>query len=677
MTIAGCVGQVAAQPAAAAAPSDRAIVVDYLGGQDKIDTYRDELRLDIVVQVPHGSVDYTAPTGSSYTRTGLRLSYNYYATFDPAQTEPAYINTLDSAAGADRWADNVDQYYTIHEVISSGASDYLVISIEGDLNIPDNLSGSNTPGGLPGIVPVSTSLYDRTGFGPVEVFNFPVRFYSGVDQSTDVTGPQVQMLYDDNWQLSVSGQVYWGTVLDFGLKTERPNATSAPGILPANSYAVPLQNAAFDTVSRGPACSISDSFWYAWVHQDGSLIEVINNAPVHVTGVSPDLGWATNNINRDYATYNAVDKGSPKPGVTNAGQPELVGGAMKADGSIDFNLVHESDDIRNRGYYRLLTWPESHDPETVVSTSAHGPCLSYQPSDLFDQTGRVTPAGESAQFTAATTFHKYQVPLPPAPSITEPVGRITDRRPVVRGTGTAGHTITLTDVTDPAQPRLLADGYGDGASITVAPDGTWAWPLPADLEDGAYVYQAEQTEHQSSYSLTSPATQTTFTIDTSVDPGSFSYDGSTFIVDPPVDPTDSHQTGWIQTSSGSAYYTGTLTAVDQLGRPLDGLTLTDIVFGSSSPAVEISPNVTHLDGGRYTVQFWSAVADASPTVSVSYQGQAIGQPLPIPFKAAPPVKPPPPTGLTDSAGMTVGWPLALVALLFLAIGLPTVLKRKM
>ncbi|WEV65733.1 hypothetical protein [Bifidobacterium sp. ESL0764] len=115
-----------------------------LSFNNKIDTLRDEMRLDFVVRVAHGEVD---PTVSNGGNTGLRIVYDYGDGGVSGNTvNPNYGHTVsykrtifgsDVASGADTWAQNIDEYYTIVSMQNSGPYDYVTVSLQGDMNIPD------------------------------------------------------------------------------------------------------------------------------------------------------------------------------------------------------------------------------------------------------------------------------------------------------------------------------------------------------------------------------------------------------------------------------------------------------------------------------------------------------------------------------------------------------------
>jgi len=90
-------------------------------------------------------------------------------------------------------------------------------------------------------------------------------------------------------------------------------------------------------------------------------------------------------------------------------------------------------------------------------------------------------------------------------------------------------------------------------------------------------------------------------------------------------------------STGSDYWTGTVTVKDADGVLLPDLTPTDFTFSPNSADVKVSTPPVNNHDGTYTVTFTSIVADSTNTVYANYQGSAIagGTPLPIPFKPLP------------------------------------------
>ncbi|WEV53118.1 hypothetical protein [Bifidobacterium sp. ESL0704] len=123
-----------------------------LAANNKIDTARDELRMDFVVRVAHDEVNPTA--GSSPESIGMKIRYDFG---DNKQTDSngipypdyshamGYKNTyVDSSTSdttaiknANTWADNYDEYFTIPKIMHAGLYDYVTVSVQGDMNIQD------------------------------------------------------------------------------------------------------------------------------------------------------------------------------------------------------------------------------------------------------------------------------------------------------------------------------------------------------------------------------------------------------------------------------------------------------------------------------------------------------------------------------------------------------------
>ncbi|MFD5598866.1 Ig-like domain-containing protein [Leucobacter sp. NPDC058333] len=511
----------AAQAADPLAPPE---VFKLQGAADRIGDVIDELRIDFVVKVPHGYVN--PATGAMQTVGGnqLRVGYDYG---NGGVRNMGYLNTM-GAAGATAWANNRNEYFTIHNVIVSGESDFLVMSLEGDLNFPDNAIANNVPGGKPGFLNLYLSYATgnvpgsggTTAWIPTAKTVHPFDYNEYYDRlgATNVAGPQIGMQFDGIYNLWSGDQANWGQVLDFGLNNY------PAGVLPPNSVAVDLANRAYSSVAAGPAGSVSDSFWYAWVHEDGSLVTDINTAPIHVTGVTPSSSRnGTSNVVKNLPST------SPTLAYTAAQGAQGLTTKVGADGAIDFTTAGGT------GYYRLAVWPESRNPTSVTADNG-APLLSYTAADLFDANGLITASADNIKWLVGSAYYKYNVPLPPAPVIDTPVtGSRTNHNTsvVISGRGEPDHTITLkwksgtatTDFNDPNQ-TLLVDGQ-NGTEVTVQPDGTWTYTYtPASpIADGTYSIVAAQTEHSTGYEVTSPPSNpnnattptawgVTFTIDT-------------------------------------------------------------------------------------------------------------------------------------------------------------------
>lgn len=491
----------AAQAADPLAPPE---VFKLQGAADRIGDVIDELRIDFVVKVPHGYVNPTTGAMQSVGGNQLRVGYDFSS---GTVRNMGYLNTMGGAAGANSWANNNLEYFTIHKVIVSGESDFLVMSLEGDLSFTDNFAPNNVNGGRPGVLNLylSYAAGNVPGSGGTSswistaktVHPFDYNEYYDNISATNINGPQIGMQFDAIYNLWSGDQANWGQVLDFGLNG------GAAGVLPPNSVAVDLSNRAYNSVNSGPAGSVSDSFWYAWVHEDGTLVTDINTAPIHVTGVTPSSARnGGSNVVKNLPTT------TPTLAYTAAQGAQGLTTKVGVNGAIDFTTAGGS------GYYRLAVWPESRNP-TSVTVNNGAPLLSYAATDLFDANGRITAAADNIKWLVGSAYYKYNVPLPPAPVIDTPVtGSRTNNNTsvVISGRGEPGHTISLkwksgtatTDFNDPNQ-TLLVDGQ-TGSAVTVQADGTWTFTYtPATpIADGTYSIVAVQTEHATGYELTSP-----------------------------------------------------------------------------------------------------------------------------------------------------------------------------
>src|SRR5690606_20670161 len=88
--------------------------------------------------------------------------------------------------------------------------------------------------------------------------------------------------------------------------------------------------------------------------------------------------------------------------------------------------------------------------------------------------GSGTPAPVSRDFTVDLLTHV---------AVTGPTGQ-TGASPTITGEGEAGSTIAVS---------LVGPTAVSGTTM-VAPDGSWQWPVPMSLADGAYVITAVATD---------------------------------------------------------------------------------------------------------------------------------------------------------------------------------------
>lgn len=530
---------VAADPAHAADEIAAPEVYKMQGFYDRIDDVIDELRADFVLKVPHGLIN--ADTGAQQPVDGKYLHIGYDYNSSSALRSMRYLQTMGTGRpGAENWAKNQDEYFTVHKVIPSGKFDFLVISVEGDLNILDNAAENNTPGGYE--TPMNWYFSYETGVPTTSttwirnaLTTETVRYwaYMGRTASTTaertITGPQFKMQWDSIYNLWSNRQANWGQTLDYGLNGY------PEGVLPPNAIPLDLVNNATrnSNPEQGNAGTVSDSYWYAWVHEDGTLIDTINTAPIHVTGVTPrSRGNSANTLiskNIEQAGNTAPQLGWT-PEQAAQGLTERVG----VDGSVDFT------DAGGTGYYRLLAWPEARDPLTP-SGDYGAPRIAYTAADLFDANGMITPEADGVKWTPGTAYYKYDIIMPDPPVITVPEHQShtnVNATVTISGTGTPGHTISLkliagTSITNVNDPTLttLVDGDHEGVQagdVVVDPSGNWTFTYTPDtpLADGTYTVAAVQTDQTpGNFHLTSglsnPQTETdpsdwgvTFTIDT-------------------------------------------------------------------------------------------------------------------------------------------------------------------
>ncbi|SJN10647.1 Large repetitive protein [Leucobacter sp. 7(1)] len=490
-------------PAAHAADTDAPQIYKFQGFWDRIDGDVDEIRADLVLRVPQGYVN--KGTGALQSVNGQQLRVGHEYSVGSGRKSHAYINTMQGGkAGAEAWAKNRDERFTIHKVIPSGKFDFLVMSIEGDIDITNAPSATNIPGGLLSNLNFYFSYASgapgtTTGWISSALTTEPAPFYwyYGTRNDTSISGPQFRIPWDNTQELWSAGQANWGQVLDYGL------SSSAPGSLPPNSIGLDLvNNATRSNPETGYAGTVSDSFWYAWVHEDGSLVESINTGPIRVTGVKPSGSWYTNANQIPKNVSQADWPGRAVLGWTQEQADQGLTGNVAPSGETNF------EDAGGTGYYRLLAWPEARDPNNVVGDNG-SPRISYSAADLFDGNGMVTPEADAVKWTTGSVYYKYELPIPDAPVITVPPENShtnVNNTVTISGTGTPGHTITLkftsgetiTDFNDPALETLV-DGQHEGVlpeDVVVDSEGNWSYTYtPATpLPDGPYTVVAAQTD---------------------------------------------------------------------------------------------------------------------------------------------------------------------------------------
>ena len=171
-----------------------------------------------------------------------------------------------------------------------------------------------------------------------------------------------------------------------------------------------------------------------------------------------------------------------------------------------------------------------------------------------------------------------------------------------------------------ASDDIILTGENGTKSCVTKQDGTCTVTITSTVAD---IYPDEVSATIDGEGFTGSPQSVTFTHG---DQLALSFD-----VTPSVDPLDENRTDW-RGADGADFYQGILTVSDQYGNQVDDLLLTDIQFSVSSTDVRMSNPVNHHDG-TYSVSYTSTVASAQTLASVFYQGEPVGEPKPIPFKA--------------------------------------------
>lgn len=254
------------------------VLFQMLAYNDKMNTDIDENRLDAVVRVAHGEVSATTdPNGnplhslSPSGDTGLRMKYNYINNrvsgdtigedFSTNQGKNKsdegilYAPTSVGRDGANVWAANQHEYFTIHKIIHSGLYDYLTISFVADEDYPNRDTGygagwwkSTTKEGrltdaAQVYLTVGPAAYDVSGYPLKSTADFQDYQANHHDLTTNIMAgykvhlfpdcdgdetnkdylpacnvPSLYMSYNDQpKKLWTANQSNWGLVADYGL----------------------------------------------------------------------------------------------------------------------------------------------------------------------------------------------------------------------------------------------------------------------------------------------------------------------------------------------------------------------------------------------------------------------------------------------------------------------------
>ena len=469
--------------------SRKPLLYRMLGYNNKLDSYQDELRMDFILRVKHNEFDPSCADATSGADTkgncNLAFVYQYKGSDDTSfYRRMKYLNTIASASSSDqpwsgayKWAQNQDEYFTVHTIINSGLYDYLTVSIEGDLALKNSADASYyQPGGASEPVNIyavvgkqddalsclrpgspwswSTGIDNCRNFVPDTMINAPDRVSNitsaltandknftlymqeclGTGADLQCSGPYSWVGWNSNPNLYGGNQANWGMVTDYGFPDYKSNATGPiagtdPGTAPARSFFVYWLNVRGSTKANPDGiCSETNSYYYQWVAlKDSEWVPVdeLTPEPVLVTGQQPSPNTATTTTSKaaqvsKYSAFN-LPKQPDNPNEMFAtdknGQPMP---AQKADGGIDFKEAKEKQDLD--GYFKMVTWP--------VTTNRDGSACTVSPEVYNpDQKGLVgirdgmnssdIERNISAGWTINSAFYKYDVPRPDDPTITK------------------------------------------------------------------------------------------------------------------------------------------------------------------------------------------------------------------------------------------------------------------
>ncbi|WP_332461010.1 MULTISPECIES: hypothetical protein [Bifidobacterium] len=464
-----------------------------LGYNNKLDSYQDELRMDFILRVKHNEFDPSCADGTKGADTkgncNLAFVYQYKGSDDTSfYRRIKYLNTIASASSSDqpwsgayKWAQNKDEYFTVHTIINSGLYDYLTVSIEGDLALKNSADASYyQPGGASEPVNIyavvgkqddalsclrpgspwswSTGIDNCRNFNPDTMINAPDRVSNitsaltadgkdftlymqeclGTGADLQCSGPYSWVGWDSNPNLYGGNQANWGMVTDYGFPDYKSIATgaiagTAPGTAPPRSFFVYWLNVRGSTRDNPDGiCSETNSYYYQWVAlKDSEWVPVdeLTPEPVLVTGQQPSPNTATTTTSKaaqvsKYSAFNVSPKDPQyldNPNVLFAtdkdGNPMP---AQKDDGGIDFKEAKEKQDLD--GYFKMVTWP--------VTTNRDGSACTVSPEVYNPKSAGLVGINDgmstvekdtniSAGWTINSAFYKYDVPRPDDPTITK------------------------------------------------------------------------------------------------------------------------------------------------------------------------------------------------------------------------------------------------------------------
>ncbi|MCX8682100.1 hypothetical protein J3T91_09140, partial [Bifidobacterium sp. B4001] len=402
--------------------SRKPLLYRMLGYNNKIDSYQDELRMDFILRVKHNEFDPSCAnaTGGADTRGNCNLAfvYQYKGSDSPSYYRRIrYLNTIASASpsdqpwsGAYKWAQNRDEYFTVHTIINSGLYDYLTISIEGDLALKNSADASYyQPGGADepvhiyavvgeqkGVLSCSrpgtpwrwatTTIDDCKNFEPGTMINAPDRVSNvtsalsangknftlymqeclGKGAGLQCSGPYSWVGWDNNPNLYGGNQSNWGMVTDYGFPAYAGLSISgtAPGTAPSRSFFTYWLNVRGSTINNPDGiCSETNSYYYQWVALKNSEwvpVDELTPEPVLVTGQQPSPNTVTTTVAKaaQVSKYSAFNLPQQSDNPNELFATDRDGNPMPAqnsDGSINFGEAKEKQGLD--GYFKMVTWP--------------------------------------------------------------------------------------------------------------------------------------------------------------------------------------------------------------------------------------------------------------------------------------------------------------------------------
>ncbi|WEV76428.1 hypothetical protein [Bifidobacterium sp. ESL0800] len=528
-----------------------------LANNQRIDTAADEMRVDFVLRVAHNQVNTSANKGvdhlngqaNAVSKGGLRLRFGYGASSTGSRKAVRYIPTIASSnmagtVGALNWANNQEEFFTIHNLIASGQYDYLLISVECDIDYPNSVDTSalggekmnqylwaqipNASGNWPSDSDERNDV--ESGYQTNVLAGNPAYVYDNVCGSGNnqdglrCNGPKSFIGWNDTPLLWSGNQANWGLVTDYGL-----NGLGI-GWAPARSFFVMWYN-------RAPAsdpCSKNTSFYYQWLGLKGGKDWVpVDDLTPHAERVDGqnalnghDGLWFAGSSTAN-AAFNARNILNPNAAslVPRQGPGGSVSPAVNIDGSYDLEKAKTDQGLD--GYFKLVTWPI-----TTSNDGSMSQCLattppnakSVTPHDAFNplEGGHeqgITDGMDQAQvdylvdkgWTIDTAFDKYSLPEPVAPVIDTPAeNTIVVQHPTITGTGVPGHKVSLyaEDTNKPIDAGDVDNADTRGRLVGTAIVGSGGkWSIVDNdntIVDGSQRYHAWQTEQTSGYDLTSP-----------------------------------------------------------------------------------------------------------------------------------------------------------------------------